>query len=207
MKTLSLIFALTVSLICLSQEESISIETSPSWQEAHDNYDIKIPEGKKFVHVSDDVLALYNNLTYMPSDKESFSALVKSDSLDTLVKMLNIDIKNIDKFKKELLTRKVQIGHGLYTVDFDTKDLKKVENIMISSRSIREVTDKINQMGYHSSHGLGMYNKDFSTIYYTIDGFYYSIKKLNSTESTLSIIVPVPKENKVVEALKNSGLY
>ena len=207
MKTLSLIFALTVSLICLSQEESISIETSPSWQEAHDNYDIKIPEGKKFVHVSDDVLALYNNLTYMPSDKESFSALVKSDSLDTLVKMLNIDIKNIDKFKKELLTRKVQIGHGLYTVDFDTKDLKKVENIMISSRSIREVTDKINQMGYHSSHGLGMYNKDFSNIYYTIDGFYYSIKKLNSTESTLSIIVPVPKENKVVEALKNSGLY
>ena len=207
MKTLSLIFALTVSLICLSQEESISIETSPSWQEAHDNYDIKIPEGKKFVHVSDDVLALYNNLTYMPSDKESFSALVKSDSLDTLVKMLNIDIKNIDKFKKELLTRKVQIGHGLYTVDFDTKDLKKVENIMISSRSIREVTDKINQMGYHSSHGLGIYNKDFSTIYYTIDGFYYSIKKLNSTESTLSIIVPVPKENKVVEALKNSGLY
>ena len=206
MKTLSLIFALTVSLICLSQEESISIETSPSWQEAHDNYDIKIPEGKKFVHVSDDVLALYNNLTYMPSDKESFSALVKSDSLDTLVKMLNIDIKNIDKFKKELLTLKVQIGHGLYTVDFDTKDLKKVESIMISSRSIREVTSKINQMGYHSSHGLGLYNKDFSTIYYTIDGFYYSIKKLNSTESTLSIIVPVPKENKVVEALKNSGL-
>ena len=207
MKTLSLIFALTVSLICLSQEESISIETSPSWQEAHDNYDIKIPEGKKFVHVSDDVLALYNNLTYMPSDKESFSALVKSDSLDTLVKMLNIDIKNIDKFKKELLTGKVQIGHGLYMIYFDTKNLKKVESIMISSRSIREVTSKINQMGYDSNHGLGLYNKDFSTIYYTIDGFYYSIKKINSTESGLSIIVPVPKENKVVEALKNSGLY
>ncbi len=207
MKTLSLIFALTVSLICLSQEESISIETSPSWQEAHDNYDIKIPEGKKFVHVSDDVLALYNNLTYLPSDKESVSALVKSDSLDTLVKMLNIDIKNIDKFKKELLTLKVQIGHGLYTVDFDTKDQKKVETIMMLSRSLRESLDKMNAMGYDSSHGLGMYNKDFSTIYYTIDGFYYSIKKLNSTESTLSIIVPVPKENKVVEALKNSGLY
>ena len=207
MKTLSLIFALTVSLICLSQEESISIETSPSWQEAHDNYDIKIPEGKKFIQLDPKVLSLYNNLTYSTNTKEIVADVMKSDSLDTLVKMLNIDIKNIDKFKKELLTLKVQIGHGLYTVDFDTKDLKKVESIMISSRSIREVTSKINQMGYHSSHGLGMYNKDFSTIYYTIDGFYYSIKKLNSTESTLSIIVPVPKENKVVEALKNSGLY
>ena len=90
-------------------------------------------------------------------------------------------------------------------IDFDTKDLKKIENIMISSRSIREVTDKINQIGYHSSHGLGMYNKDFSNIYYTIDGFYYSIEKLNTKESTLSIIVPVPKENKVVEAITNSG--
>ena len=205
MKTLSLIFALIVSLICLSQEESISIETSPSWQESFDNYDIKIPEGKKFVHVSHDVLALYNNLTYFTSDKESVSALVKSDSLDTLAKILNIDIKNIDKFKKELLTGKAQICLGLYMVDFDTKDLKKVESIMISSRSLRESLDKMDSMGYDSSDGLSMYNKDFSNIYYTIDGFYYSIKKINSTESRLSIIVPVPKENKVVEAITNSG--
>lgn len=205
MKTLSLIFALTVSLICLSQEESISIETSPSWQEAHDNYDIQIPEGKKFIRLDDNVLSLYNNLTYSTNNKEIVADVMKSDSLDTLIKMLNINPINITKFKKELLTLKVQIGHGLYTTDFDTKDLKKVESIMISARSIGEVTDKMNQMGYDSSHGLGMYNKEFSNIYYTIDGFYYSIVKLNSTKSTLSIIVPVPKENKVVEAITNSG--
>jgi hypothetical protein len=96
MKTLSLIFALTVSLICLSQEESISIETSPSWQEAHDNYDIKIPEGKKFIQLDPKVLSLYNNLTHSTNNKEIVADVMKSDSLDTLVKMLNIDIININ---------------------------------------------------------------------------------------------------------------
>ncbi len=207
MKTLSLIFALTFSLICLSQEESITFETSPSWKDAFDNYDIKIPDGKKFVRINSNVLSLYNNLTYCTNDKEIVQDLIKSDSLDTLIKILNIDSKNISKFKKELLTTKVQIGHGLYVIYFDTKDLKKVESIMVSSRSLRESLDKMDEMGYDSSDGLDMYNKDFSNIYYTIDGFYYSIRKLNSTESTLLIMVPVPKENNVVKALTNSGLY
>ena len=207
MKTLSLIFALTVSLICLSQDESILIETSPSWKEAFDNYDIKIPDGKKFVRIDPKVLSLYNNLTYYTNDKEIVQDLIKSDSLDTLIKILNIDQKNISKFKKELLTTKVQIGHGLYVIYFDTKDLKKVESIMSSSRSLRESLNRMDEMGYDSGDGLDMYNKDFSNIYYTINGFYYSIRKLNSTESTLSIMVPVPKENNVVKSLTNSGLY
>ena len=105
------------------------------------------------------------------------------------------------------MTTKVQIGHGLYVIYFDTKDLKKVESIMSSSRSLRESLNRMDEMGYDSGDGLDMYNKDFSNIYYTINGFYYSIRKLNSTESTLSIMVPVPKENNVVKSLTNSGLY
>jgi hypothetical protein len=190
MKNLILIFVFSISYFSL-----FSQETSVPWSTGFYNWDSKLPEGKKFIKISHEKFVLYNNIRFYTMLPEC-EYLTKSDSLVILMELLGLDSTRKDSFIKEFKSEKVSIGLGMFDVDYKPEDNQKIETIMNNSRSIQEVLEKLEQIGYECGSRTLYLNGNNGKTYYTIENFYYTIKYNSYTKKNeLSIMVPAEKWN------------
>ena len=186
MKTTILTFALLVSSFVFTQETYSNID----FDQAHELFNVNLPKDKKFVYLDPSTYTVYNNTVYGGD-----VAYIDSNAR----KVLGLDAKGCLQFHKDLKSNNDQVIFGDKWIGFDSKDEKLVLDIMNNSKSTKEAFDKLKSLPNGTeilSSTVSNYNKEHGGNYYTISGFYYTIRKdvMEDGKFRLSIIYPIDKE-------------
>ena len=183
MKTTILTFALLVSSFVFTQETWSHID----FDQAEYLFDVKIPDGKKFVYLDPKTYTFYSNVAHGGDD-----AFIDSNAS----KVLGLDTKECSKFHKDIRSDNYQTVFGFEWMIFNKLDKEKVLNIMNNSKSTREAIDLLKSLKSYEkfASSLGNYNKEATGNYYTISGFYYTIEEEKNDEIILRFIYPIGKE-------------
>jgi len=195
MKTLIAISALLVSNLIFGQQKEISMELSPSWKKAFDEFQVVLNDGQKFNYLSPSEFKVY-----MSTEGGGHF----QDDPNNVKKVIDLKGASIDKFYSDEKNNKAQIIAGSYDIDINVKDTVQIHKILKSVRSTQELLSEIKKLNGKSKLDmisiLDTFNPSIKgSQYYTINGFYYTIKQDLIGGYYLSVFFPIEKDRKIYQ--------
>jgi hypothetical protein len=193
MKTLIVISALLVSNLIFGQQKEMSMELSPSWKGEFDEFQVVLNKDQKFNYLTPDDFSVYMNTEGGGHSQENHN---------NVKKVIDLKGASIDKFYSDVKNNKDQIIAGNYDIDINVKDTAQVHKILKSVRSTQELLSEIKKLNGVSKLDMISIIETFNPSikgaqYYTINGFYYTIKKDLVGGYYLALVFPVGKDKKI----------